>query len=145
MLIAILNTYVRKWLILACLWISHLIINLSLRLINSTGPSNSASDLPYQPLLSDKSLTYWYFILSPPLFFVLIIFLRQKPVQDCPTQKNRQLVLGNVVDYKKFFCLHPGEYVQVHQDDEPRDTIDIYQTVRAIFLGPQYNLQGGFF
>ena len=56
-----------------------------------------------------------------------------------------QLILGNTVDYKNVFCLQPGEYVQVHQEDEPRNTIDIDRIVKAIALGPQYNLQGGYF
>ena len=44
------------------------------------------------------------------------------------------------------FCrLQPGEYVQVHQEDEPRNTIYINRTVCAIALGSQYNLQGGYF
>ena len=47
-----------------------------------------------------------------------------------------QLLLRTVVKYKKVFRLYPGEYVQVHQEDEPRNMIDINQTVRAIFLGP---------
>ena len=33
----------------------------------------------------------------------------------------------------------------MHQEDEPRNTIDINRTVSAIALGPQYNLQGGYF
>ena len=56
-----------------------------------------------------------------------------------------QLILGNKFDYKKVCCLHSGEYVQVHQEDEPRNTIAINRTVGAIALGPQYNLQGGYF
>ena len=55
-----------------------------------------------------------------------------------------QLVLGNTVNYKKFCRLQPGEYVQVHQEDELRNTIAIKWTVGAIALGPQYNLQGGY-
>ena len=30
-----------------------------------------------------------------------------------------QLILGNTVDYKKVCRLQSGEYVQVHQEDEP--------------------------
>ena len=56
-----------------------------------------------------------------------------------------QLILGNTVDYKKFCCLQSGEYVQLHQEDETRNTIDIDRIVGAIALGPQYNLQGGYF
>ena len=33
----------------------------------------------------------------------------------------------------------------MHQEDEPQNTISIHQTVGAIDLGPQYNLQGGYF
>ena len=61
------------------------------------------------------------------------------------TKVPRQLILGNTVKYKKVCRLHPGEYVQVHQEDEPRNTIAIDRTVRAIALGPQYNHQGGYF
>ena len=56
-----------------------------------------------------------------------------------------QLILGNTSDYKKVCRLQPGEYVQVHQEYEPRSTIDIDRTVGAINLGPQYNLHGGYF
>ena len=45
----------------------------------------------------------------------------------------------------KVFRLHPDKYVQVHQEDEPWNTIDIDQKVGAIIQGPQYNLQGGYF
>ena len=33
----------------------------------------------------------------------------------------------------------------MHQEDEPRNTTAIDRTVDAIALGPQYNLQGGYF
>ena len=50
-----------------------------------------------------------------------------------------------MVDYKEVFRLQPVEYVQVHQEDEPRNKIDIDRTVGAISLVPPYNLQGGYF
>ena len=50
-----------------------------------------------------------------------------------------------MVEYKEVLRLHPGEYVQVHQEDEPRNKIAINLTVGAIVLGPQYNLQGRYF
>ena len=49
------------------------------------------------------------------------------------------------MEYKKFFRLHPVTCVQVQQEDEPRNTIDIDWPVVEMFLGPQYNLQGGYF
>ena len=55
-----------------------------------------------------------------------------------------QIILGNTVDYKKVCRLQPGEYVHVHEEDEPRNTIDIDRTVGAISLGPQFNLKGGY-
>ena len=39
---------------------------------------------------------------------------------------------------KKINRLNPGEYVQVHQQDETRNTIDIDWTVGAIVLGRQW-------
>ena len=56
-----------------------------------------------------------------------------------------QLILRNMVNYKKVCRLQPGEYLQVHQEDEPQNTIAIDRTVCAIALGTQYNLQGGYF
>ena len=56
-----------------------------------------------------------------------------------------QLFLGAMVNYKKIFGLQPGKYIQVHQNYEPCNTIAINWTVCAIVLGPQYNLQEGFF
>ena len=56
-----------------------------------------------------------------------------------------QLVLVTVVEHKKVFLLQIGEYFQLYQEDEPRNTIDIYQTVIATALGPQYNLHGAYF
>ena len=61
------------------------------------------------------------------------------------TKGPRQLVIGNMVDYKKVCRLHLGEYVQVHQVDEPCNKIAIDRTVGAIYLGRQYNIQGGYF
>ena len=55
-----------------------------------------------------------------------------------------KIALGNILDCKKVCRLHPGEYFWLHPYDEPWNTIDIYQKVREIVLGPQYNLQGGY-
>ena len=48
------------------------------------------------------------------------------------TKGTEQLVIGTVVEYKKMCHIQPGEYVQVNQEDEPRKTIDINQTVGVI-------------
>ena len=55
-----------------------------------------------------------------------------------------KIVLGNTVNYKKICRLQSGEYVQLHQEDEPRNTIAIDRTVGEIALGTQFNLQGGY-
>ena len=47
--------------------------------------------------------------------------------------------------YNKVCRLQPVKYVQLHQEDEPRNTIDANITVGAIFLGPQYNLKDVYF
>ena len=75
------------------------------------------------------------------VIFLLNFFPRSKPGAGLSNTKvPGQLAPETSVDYKKVCCLHLGKCVQVHQDDETRNTIDIYQIVRAIVLGPQYNL-----
>ena len=49
-----------------------------------------------------------------------------------------------MVDYKRVYCLQPGEYAQVLKEYEPCIMIDINRNVQAIVLLPQYNLQGGY-
>ena len=61
------------------------------------------------------------------------------------TKVPRQLVIRTVVDYKKILCIHPGEYVQVHQENEPRNKIGIDRTVREIVLGPNTTHRGAIF
>ena len=56
-----------------------------------------------------------------------------------------EIILGNTVYYKKHFRLQTGKYAQVHQEDEPRNTIAIDRNVGEIALGPQYKLQGDYF
>ena len=57
------------------------------------------------------------------------------------TKVPRQLILGTVMDYKKVLCLHPGEYIQIYQEDETRNIIYIELKFEAIVLGSQYNPQ----
>ena len=78
--------------------------------------------------------------------FWINAFPSSKPGAGLPdTKVPGQLLLGNIVNYKKVCRLHPGEYVQVHQEDESRNTIAIYWTVVTIAIGTQYNFQGGYF
>ena len=53
------------------------------------------------------------------------------------TKGPRQLVPGTFMDYKNFPRIYTSKYFQVHQYDEPRNTIDIDLTVGEIFIVPQ--------
>jgi hypothetical protein len=50
---------------------------------------------------------------------------------------------GETLDYKKHMSLQFGQYCQVHEEDNPRNS-HIDRTKGAISLGPSRNLQGGF-
>ena len=50
---------------------------------------------------------------------------------------------GETLDYKKHLSLQIGQYCQVHEEDNPRNS-QIARTKGAISLGPSGNLQGGF-
>jgi hypothetical protein len=50
---------------------------------------------------------------------------------------------GKTLDYKKHLSLQLGQYCQVHEEDNPRNS-QIARTKGAISLGPIGNLQGGF-
>ena len=55
----------------------------------------------------------------------------------------RMLMIGEKLDYKKHLTLQFGEYCQVHEQDEPRNS-QAPRTKGAICLGPCGNKQGGF-
>ena len=55
----------------------------------------------------------------------------------------RSIPTGESLDYKKNLTLHPGQYYQVHENEEPRNS-NKSRTQGAICLGPCVNLQGGF-
>jgi hypothetical protein len=50
---------------------------------------------------------------------------------------------GENLDYKKHLSFKLGQYCQVHEEDNPRNS-QIARTKGAISLGPSGNLQGGF-
>ena len=78
--------------------------------------------------------------------FCLNSFTSSTPGSGLSDKKDPgQLLLESMSNYKRVCCLHPVEYVQVYQEYEHRNTIAIDWTVGAISLGPQYNLQGGYF
>jgi hypothetical protein len=52
-------------------------------------------------------------------------------------------MLGETLDYKKHLSLQKGQYCQVHEEGNPRNS-QLARTKGAISLGPSGNLQGGF-
>lgn len=52
-------------------------------------------------------------------------------------------MLGENLDFKKHLSLPFGQYCQVHEEDNPRNS-QIARTKGAISMGPSGNLQGGF-
>ena len=71
-------------------------------------------------------------------------FPHQHLVQDCQKQKDLEN-LSLETRLKKNCRLQLGEYVQVHQEDEPQNTIAVDRNFGAIDLVTQYNLHGGYF
>jgi hypothetical protein len=59
------------------------------------------------------------------------------------TLSPKTILSGETLDYKKHQSLQLGEYCQVHEEDNPRNS-QISRTKGAISLGPRDNLQGGF-
>ena len=119
---------------------------MSLELSVSYGPLRSASDLPEppMPIKRGSNLMILYFFASNIIW--INAFTPSTPgalLSD--TKVTGQLVTGTVINYKRIFRLQSGKYVQVNQEDEPRNTIAIDRTFSTIVLGPQYNLQGGYF
>jgi hypothetical protein len=53
------------------------------------------------------------------------------------------IMSGVTLDYKKHLSLQLGQYYQVHEEENPRNS-QIARTKGAISLGPSGNLQGGF-
>jgi hypothetical protein len=59
------------------------------------------------------------------------------------TLSPRTIMSGEPLDYNKHLSLHVGQYCQVHEEENPRNS-QIARTKGAICLGPSGNLQGGF-
>ena len=57
-------------------------------------------------------------------------------------QSPRTIMTGRKLNHKKHFRLPFGDYVQVHEQEEPRNS-NKERTMGAICLGPMDNLQGG--
>jgi hypothetical protein len=58
------------------------------------------------------------------------------------TMSPNNIMSGETLNYKKHLSPQIGQYCQVHEEDNPRDS-QIARTKGAISLGPSGNLQGG--
>jgi hypothetical protein len=58
------------------------------------------------------------------------------------TLSPKTIMYGETLDYKKHLSLQLGQYCQVHEEDNPRNS-HIDRTKGVIYLGPSGNLQGG--
>jgi hypothetical protein len=59
------------------------------------------------------------------------------------TLSPKTIMSGETLDYKKHLSLQLGQYCQVHEEDNHRNS-QIVRTKGAISLGPSGNLQGRF-
>jgi hypothetical protein len=59
------------------------------------------------------------------------------------TLSPKTIMSGDTLDYKKHLSLKIGQYCQVHEEDNPRNS-QLARTKGAISLRPSGNLQGGF-
>jgi hypothetical protein len=72
---------------------------------------------------------------------LLIFFPSKGGVSD--TLSPKTVMSGETLDYKKHLSLQLGQYCQMHEEDNPRNS-QIARTKGAIYLGPSGNLQGRF-
>jgi hypothetical protein len=86
----------------------------------------------------------------PKLMTIQIIFNVIKLLNFIPTKGGvsdtlspNTIMYGETLEYKKHLSLQLGQYCQVHEEDNPRNS-HIDRTKGAIYLGPSCNLQGGF-
>jgi hypothetical protein len=87
----------------------------------------------------------------PPLLLVWIVFAAVRMLNSFPvkggisdTLSPRAIMSGDTLHYKRHLSIKVGDYCQVHEQDEPRNS-NVARTQGAICLGPTGNKQGGFF
>lgn len=86
----------------------------------------------------------------PKLLVIYIVFNCVKLLNNFPTKGGisdtislRTIMTGKTLHYKKHLSLKIGQYFQIHEEDEPRNS-QLPRTQGAIFLGPTSNIQGGY-
>ena len=86
----------------------------------------------------------------PKLLTIYIVFNVVKLLNFFPTKGGisdtlspKTIMSGETLDFKKHLSLQVGQYCQVHEEENPRNS-QLARTKGAISLGPSGNLQGGF-
>ena len=86
----------------------------------------------------------------PRLLTIHIVFNSVKLLNYFPvkggisaTISPKTIMTGETLHYKKHLRLQLGQYCQVHEEDQPRNS-QLPRTQGAICLGPSGNMQGGF-
>jgi hypothetical protein len=84
-------------------------------------------------------------LLTIHLVFNSVKLLNHFPVKGgiSDTISPKTIMTGETLDYKKHLSLQLGQYCQVHEEDQPRNS-QLPRTQGAICLGPSGNVQGGF-
>ena len=86
----------------------------------------------------------------PSILVIYIVFNCTKLLNHFPAKQGisasispKTIMTGETLHFKKHLSLQVREYVQVHEEDEPRNS-QTQRTMGAISLGPSGNLQGGY-
>ena len=86
----------------------------------------------------------------PELLTIWIVFQSVRMLNYFPskggvssTLSPTTIMSGEVLDYNRQLKLQVGQYCQVHEEDQPRNS-QLPRTKGAIALGPTGNVQGGF-
>jgi len=86
----------------------------------------------------------------PKLLTIHIVFANVRMLNFFPSKGGisdiyspRTIMSGETLNFKKHLSLKVGQYCQIHEEDEPRNS-QLPRTQGAICLGPSENIQGGF-
>jgi len=86
----------------------------------------------------------------PKMLTIHIVFASVRMLNYFPTKGGisaiyspRTIMSGETLNFKKHLSLKVGQYCQIHEEDEPRNS-QLPRTQGANCLGPSDNIQGGF-
>jgi hypothetical protein len=77
------------------------------------------------------------------LVLACVVMLNMIPRQASasPTHSPWSLITGRAIDYKKHFCLEPGAFCMVHEENAPTNSM-VKRATEAIAIGPCTSLYG---